>query len=217
MKKVFFLFILLACVLVQAQQIQTKKISLQEQTTHIELSAIGLDEIKIENSTSTTLEIVLLAENANGHAIATQYQGTDLIVGFEPLFQSETAVFKKFITERLQRASVLVKVPKNRTVIVYGKTVDVISKSYQGAIAVYIDRGLVNLHNVQDNASISLHQGNIYANVSNSSISVISNKGRIKVNDEVYLKSYKKEIPTANTLFKVSSIHANITLQTNFK
>lgn len=213
MKKKVLLFFLLIINATFSQEVLIKTIEVN--TNELELAAFGLDEIKIVNSTSNNIEITLLDENPNTHTITTKQEFGVFKIGFELGFIEESTVFRKFITKRLNRASVLIKVPKNKTITVHGEHVDVISKSYQGNLKIYIDKGLVNLHKVQANVDITLFQGNVFAELTNSNIDLLSRNGAIKVNAIPFKKSYQKVLKNSSKYFNVNSIKANVSLVYN--
>lgn len=210
MKNTILLFFLLVTNLVLSQQVLTKTIDFT--ANEIALAAFGLDEIKIVNSTSNKIEVTLLDENPNTHTITAKQEFGVFKIGFKLEFIEESTVFRKFITKRLNRVSVLIKVPKNKTITVHGEHVDVISKSYQGNLKIYIDKGLVNLHKVQANVELTLFQGNVFADLTNSNIDLLSRTGTIKVNNFSFKKNYQKVLKNSSKYFKVNSIKANIFL-----
>ncbi|MEX6626499.1 hypothetical protein [Tenacibaculum salmonis] len=183
----------------------------------IEINTDGLDDIVIENSKSNQIEVLLLDENPHTHTIYFQEKLAVLKIDFNQIFDyNEAGVFRKYITKRLQRVRVIVKVPKNKNVIIYGKTIGIVSKSYQGDVKIYIDKGNVRLNNVKGNAFVSLFLGNVYANLSKkSNIDIKTNNGVIGINNnryegKIYVKKTQKEVSN----FKVNTINANVILIT---
>lgn len=181
----------------------------------IEIVTYGLDEVKILNSTTNNIEISLFDENLNEHTITTTEEFGVFKITFELDFVENSEVFRKFITKRLNRASAVIKIPKNKSITIHGKHIDIISESFQGNIAIYIDKGLIKLNTVKENINIKLFQGNVFATVKNTNIDLTSNKGTIKINEIIYPKKYQKKEKTLPTEFKIHSINANITLQNN--
>ena len=183
----------------------------------IEINTDGLDDIIIENTEDNQLKIILMDENPNSHRIFTEEENDVFKINFQLDFNTyKDEVFRKYITKRLQRASVVVKIPKNKDVIIYGKTIGVVSKSYYGNLAVYIDKGNVKLHQVQKNIAVKLFLGNVYAQLSsNNSIDVNTNKGQIVIdNKQIQHSVYKKQFETSSFNFEVKSINANVNLIT---
>ncbi|WP_418653992.1 hypothetical protein [Tenacibaculum soleae] len=186
-------------------------------TKEITIIADELDDIVIENIEGNKIEVILLDENPNTHHVFIEEENNTLKVGFKLEFDVyEEPVFRKYITKRLQRANAIVKIPKNKEVTVYGKTIDVVSKNYDGDIKVFIDKGNVKLHEVQRNATVALFLGNVSAKLKNKcAINIKTNKGEIVVNDTIFKE--KSSINTAKKTscnFTVKSMNANVNLIT---
>jgi len=180
----------------------------------IEINTDGLDNITIENTDSNTIEIFLLDVNLTAHDIHTIEENETLKLSFEnSIVINEGEVFRKFITKRLERASVLIKIPKEKRISIYGKTVGITSKSYQGDLNLYIDKGNIYLNDVQKNTEIKLFAGNIKATVYQQNIAIISNKGNITIDEREFKKKYKEDTNTPYN-FVVNSINANVVLTT---
>jgi len=214
MKLVFLLFLYTSS-FVFSQQVLVE--TFETDVSNIDIEAFELDEIKIINSLDNKFEVQLFYENLNSHIITTKEEFGIFKIGFKTGFIKKPTIFRKFITERIHRASAIVKLPKNKTLLINGTHVDVISKSYQGNIHVYIDKGTVKLNDVYENATVNLFQGNVFASTIKSNLNLISNNGFIKVNDTVYDKKHQKSIKDILKCFNFSSIHGNITVLNKFK
>ncbi|MDP5105848.1 MAG: hypothetical protein NWQ31_06730 [Polaribacter sp.] len=195
----------------QKKVIKTFETSLQE----IEISTIGLDNFVIENSTSNFIEITLFAENPNEKHILFNTEKDVIQIEFiiEAL-KSEETIFRKFITERLQRASAIIKIPKGKIVTIFGENINIESKNYQGKTAIYIEEGIVKLNEVKENTIIKMYVGSIYAALKNVNIDVTSKTGKIMIDDILYEKTYQKKSEKNQFNFTVSSLKANIFLST---
>ncbi|WP_299162523.1 hypothetical protein [uncultured Tenacibaculum sp.] len=186
------------------------------QSEIIEIITNGLDDLVIENSINDELEIILLDENPNTHAILFTEKKEVLEVGFKLNFKSiHKEVFRKYITKRIERARAVIKVPKNKKLIVHGKAIGITSKSYKGDLSIFIEKGNIKLNKVLGNTQVTLFLGNVYAQLNkNTSLNIETTKGEIVLNtrriDNQYYK--KKEISSFN--FKVKSINANVILIT---
>ncbi|MCT4699343.1 hypothetical protein [Tenacibaculum haliotis] len=198
-----------------AQEKLIKKSTFQSE--EIEIITDGLDDVVIETATSNQIEVILLDENPNTHTILITEENDILKVGFKLNFNTfKEPVFRKYITKRLQRAAAIIKIPKNKIVSIYGKTIAITSKSYNGDLSIYIDKGTVNLHKVKRNALVQLFLGNVSAVLSKkSAVSIETKNGEIRVNEN----SYKQQFYTKNTRkaihdFKVRSMNANVLLIT---
>lgn len=181
--------------------------------SEIEVASFGLDEVKIVNTDAPNIEVCLYDENPNSHMIHIEEASSVLKIGFELMFHKESTVFKKFITKRLHRASVVIKLPKNKQLTLHGDHVDVISESYHGDLNIYINKGFINLQKVKGNVVLKLFQGNVFAQVTNTNIDVVSKKGKIVVNDTLHHKKYQKSIKNSSKFFKLTSLHTNVTLK----
>ncbi|MDD7915668.1 hypothetical protein [Polaribacter ponticola] len=160
----------------------------------IEISTIGLDSFVIENSTSNFIEITLYAENSNKQHIVFKSENKTAQLEFKiSEIVTEETVFRKFITKRLQRANASIKIPKDKKVTIFGENLSFESKDYKGGLEVYLEKGIVKLNNIQDNIKVKLYSGNIYGHIKSANISVVSNIGKIKVDDIFYKKTYQKK------------------------
>ena len=183
----------------------------------IEIITDGLDNVAIENSISNQIEVVLLDENPNTHTIFINEQSGVLKVSFKLNFNIfKEPVFRKFITQRLQRATTIIKIPNRKVVNIYGKTIDVTSKSYKGDLKIYIDNGSVKLNEVKGNTDVKLFSGNVSGRINKvTAINIETNNGTINVNENSYNKYfYTKSNPKATRKFNVRSINANVILIT---
>ena len=213
MRKIFIISFLLINTVVFSQKKVIKKFDTA--VNEIEISTIGLDSFVIENSTSNFIEITLYAENSNKQHIVFKSENKTAQLEFKiSEIETEETVFRKFITKRLQRASASIKIPKGKKVTLFGENIGIESKNYKGRLAIFIDKGIVKLNNIQDNTSVKMYSGNIYATIKNTNVSLISNIGKINIDDVLYEKTYKKKQAKSNKELSVLSIKANIFLTT---
>jgi hypothetical protein len=213
MKKIILLSLLFFSTILFSQKKVIKKVetNLQE----IEISTTGLDNFVLENSTSDFIEIILFAENPNEQHILLNTENNVVQIAFiiEEL-QTEETIFRKFITKRLQRASAVIKIPKGKKVTIFGENINIESKSYQGNLAIFINKGIVKFNQVQAETAIKLYEGSIYATLKNSKIEVTSKLGKIEINDILYEKTYQNKSEKNQKTFTVTSLKANIYLTT---
>lgn len=209
-KRAFLLCFLWMNSIVFSQQTIAK--SFFSSANSVEIYSEGLDELKIVNSNGSRIEVNLFDENPNSHYVLAREESSTLKIEFKLGFLEEENTFRKFITKRLNRASAIVKLPSNKNITIFGTNVDVISKSYNGGLTIYIDKGYVNLNRVQQNLDLRLFQGNVFAQVSQLNIDIQSTKGNIVINNKTHSKNYKKEVKNSTKTFKVFSINANITI-----
>lgn len=187
----------------------------QFSSSEIEVDSKGLDNIVIENSESNFIEVYLFDENSNKHHIVIKEQKEILTIGFEiESIQAGETVFRKFITKRLQRASAILKVPANKSIRIFGNHIDIESKDYIGNLFISIEKGNVKLNTVQKNVSVTLYAGKVSAILKNTHIDVVSNGGKIIVDDTIIATSYKKQQLKSRHKFTVTSTKATILLNT---
>lgn len=213
MNKTIIISLLFFSTLVFAQKKVIKKIesNLQE----IEISTVGLDSFVLENSSSNFIEIILFAENVNEQHIV--FNEVNNVIKLEFLIAeiiNEETIFRKFITERLQRASAIVKIPRGKKVVIFGENINIESKDYKGNLDIYIDEGIVKLNQIQANTTLNLYEGTIYATLAKTNINVTSNNGKIMVDAVLVEKSYQKKEEKNQKEFTIKSLKANIYLTT---
>lgn len=210
----FFLFIFITFQTLCFSQKKVLK-KLQTNADEINIYTKGLDNIILENSTTGFLEVALQAESYDDQLIKIEQQPKKINVGFDfEGTETREVIFRKFITKRLQRASAIVKIPKNKKVYIFGENVDIESVNYNNDLAIYIDNGIVKLNTVQSNVILKLYSGNVYAKVKSTNIDVISNTGKIEIDDVLYKKKYNKVIESNLKEVSITSIKANIFLTT---
>ncbi|APZ45983.1 hypothetical protein BW723_06605 [Polaribacter reichenbachii] len=214
MKYKFVLFFLINSVVLFAQ----KKVSKQFQTlaNEVNIYTAGLDNLVVENSDSDFIEVYLYAESYDDQLIKVDENSKEVNVKFAfEGTQTREVIFRKFITKRLQRANVIVKIPKGKKVFVFGENVDLESKNLKNELAIYIENGIVKLNKIQANTILKLYSGNVYASVNNTNLDLVSKKGKIKIDDIFYKEKYKKDLENSNKKLSTNSIKANIYLSSN--
>ncbi|QXP63342.1 hypothetical protein [Polaribacter sp. HaHaR_3_91] len=185
----------------------------ETQLKEIEISTHGLDSFVIENSDSNFIEVYLIAENITKQHILYKEEFNTLKIQFEiPESLPEDKVFRKFITERLQRASVVLKVPGNKKITVFGDEINIESKSYKGDLNIFIEKGILKLHTIIENLAVKMYAGNLYASSNNTSIDIVSNMGKIVINDVLVEKTYQKRVAKSMKEIRINSAKANIFL-----
>ena len=206
-----FLFFLLTSATVLSQKKVIKKF--ETQLKEIEISTLGLDDVLIENTDANFIEIFLTAENIAEQHIIYKEEFNTLKIQFEiPESLPEDKVFRKFITERLQRASVVLKIPSNKEITVFGDEINIESKSYKGDLNIFIEKGILKLHTIIENLVVKMYAGNLYATSNNTSIDIVSNTGKIIINDVLVDKTYQKRDAKSTKEVRVNSAKANIFL-----
>lgn len=194
-----------------SQKIITKKLT--STTKEIAIFTKGLDDLVLENSTSEFIEILLYAEDPNKQHIVIQEKSIKTDIKFKiPVFKSEEAVFRKYITKRLKRASVIIKIPKNKEVSIFGEHINISSKSYNGNLNVFIEKGIVKLDTIQQNVVLKMYEGNLFGVLKQSNLTVVSKIGKIKINSIFYKKIYEENREDSSKETSITTFKGNIFL-----
>ncbi|WP_218598140.1 hypothetical protein [Polaribacter sp. NJDZ03] len=210
--KIVFFFLLISAPVLSQKKVVKK---FETQLKAIEISTHGLDSFVIENSESNFVEVYLIAENIAEQHIIYKEEFNTLKIQFEiPESLPADKVFRKFITERLQRASVVLKIPSNKEVTVFGDEINIEAKSYKGGLNIFIEKGILKLHTIFANLEVRMYAGSLYATLNNTNINVVSKAGKLKINDVLVDKTYQKRVEKSDKKVLVNSIKANIFLTT---
>ena len=212
-KSAVFFFLLFLPQIIGAQKKVIKKV--QTTATQVEISTIGLDDFVLKNSNSEFLEIYLFAENPSNQHIV--YNASDDIAKIEfqiPAMVKEAPVFRKFITKRLQRASAIIKIPKNKAVIIFGEEINIAAKSYGGPMDIYIEKGLIKLDTIQKKTKVKFYEGSVFATLRAPNIDVTSTRGTIAVNKEIQQENFYKKTKNTSQNFTIRTTKGNIFLTT---
>lgn len=192
-----------------------KKVMKKFQTAADEITiyTAGLDNLVLENSTSEFIEVFLYAESYDDQLIKIEEKNKELFIKFHfEGTETREVVFRKFITKRLQRANAIVKIPTGKKVFIFGENVDIESKNHQNELAIYIENGIIKLHEIAANTTLKLYSGNVYATVTNTNLEINSKDGKIKVDDVFYEKTHENKLLENTKSFSITSLKANIFL-----
>ena len=201
--------------LISSSTFSQKKIikKLTSTTKEIAIFTKGLDDLFLENSTSKFIEILLYSEDPNKQHIVIEEKSTKTDIKFKiPVFKSEEAVFRKYITKRLKRASVTIKVPKNKEVSIFGEHINISSKSYNGNLTVLIEKGIVKLDTIQQNAVLKMYEGNLFGVLKQSNLTIASKIGKIKIDAIFYKKKYEENRMDSSKEISITTLKGNIFL-----
>ena len=182
-------------------------------TKEIAIFTKGLDDLVLENSTSEFIEILLYAEDPNKQHIVIQEKSIKTDIKFKiPVFKSEEAVFRKYITKRLKRASVIIKIPKNKEVSIFGEHINISSKSYNGNLTVLIEKGIVKLDTIQQNVVLKMYEGDLFGVLKQSNLTITSKIGKIKIDTVFYKKKYEENRMDIGKEISITTLKGNIFL-----
>ena len=194
-----------------SQQKTVKQVFLSN--NEVEISALGLDTITILNSDSNQVEVSLFSEYANSEDLSITKEKEILKIEFKtPIIPINNGVFRKFITKRLYRSYAIVKIPQKKSVTIYGKNIDIVSKDYKGDLSIFIEKGDVKLQRVQGNVQIRLFQGNVFSELNQYNIDITTTNGMLILNSEKQTTPFIKSLQNTSKEFRVTSINANVFL-----
>jgi hypothetical protein len=202
-------------ILISSSTFSQKKIikKLTTNTKEIVIFTKGLDDLVLENSTSKFIEILLYAEDPNKQHIVIEEKSIKTEIKFKiPVFKSEDAVFRKYITKRLKRASVTIKIPKNKEVSIFGEHINIASKSYNGNLNVLIEKGIVKLDTIQQNLVLKMYEGNLFGVLKKSNLTIASKIGKIKIDAVFYKKKYEENRTYTSKEIAITTLKGNIFL-----
>lgn len=213
MKSSFLFVLLLFSSMLFSQKTAIKKF--QTISTEVTISTNGLDSFELENSDSQFIEISLYAENPNKQHIVVEDKNGETVIQFNiPTFKNEEAIFRKYITKRLKRATATIKLPKNIKVSIFGDEINVTSKSYNGNLRIFIEKGIVKLDTIQQDLALKLYGGNVFANIKKTNLNVVSKFGNIKIDNEFHQKKYQVNVVSSSKEIAITTLKANIFLTT---
>ena len=188
---------------------------LETSQKEIEISTVGLDDFVIENSNSKFLEVILFAENMHEQEIIISEENNKVSIKFQlDSLLIEEAVFRKFITKRLQRAYGIVKITKGKNLTIYGENHSIESKNFWGDLTIYIEKGIVKLNTIQSNTIVKMYAGTIFATAKNKNINLHSNIGNITVDEVLHQKDFKKIVSDTGKSLSINTIKGIIFVTT---
>lgn len=189
--------------------------SVETQLQEIEISTIGLDDLVIQNTDSNFIEVTLFAEDVTEQYIYFTPTSDTFQIGFRTeSLENESTVFRKFITKRLQRASAVVKIPREKKVVILGENSNITSKNFTEQLTIYIEKGIVKLNKVQATVLVKMYAGTLYAAVTNAKIKLQSNLGKIEIDSFSHVKKFENNPINPKFNFTVNTIKGAIFLST---
>lgn len=213
MKKIFCFSLILFSTVIFSQKQAIKKI--KNSSAEVEIYTEGLDDLVIENSKNKFIEILLFSENLEKHHIIVKENSTITKLSFNTKnIQVKETVFRKFITKGLHRTNAIIKIPKDKSVTVFGENIDIESKNFKNKLKIFIERGILKLNTIKHNVTAKLYSGSVYAKVKKMNLNLKSKDGKIKIDSTFYNKKYVKQNKDFIHDFNITSLKANIFLTT---
>lgn len=213
MRKYCYILFLLFSFVGFTQKRILKKFELNSKTLIVDTK--GLDNLKIENTASNFVEVELYTRSYDDRIIKIDEQQNETTISFYfKGTQTREVIFRKFITKRIQRAEAIIKIPEKINIDIFGENVDIQSENCNNIIAIYIDNGIIKLGEIKNNTLVKFYSGNIYASTKNTNLNLMSNVGKISIDEVLYDKAFKKEstLKTSKKL-NVQTISGNIFLK----
>ena len=174
---------------------------------------MGLDELILENSTSEEIEITLKAENASNQYILEEEKELAFHIQFKfPSLKVPNEPFRKYITERLKRASVVIKIPIGKSVIIKGENCDIISSFSGNELSIDLLNSIIRLQSFAKDNFIRFHAGNLYLGTSEVNLDLQTKTGVISDGKNKKEKSFKSYKNTSAAKTMVRTIKGNIFL-----
>lgn len=213
MKNTFlFVFLLISTINFSQKKISKK---FETKTNDIHIYTNGLDNIILENSISNFVEVYLEAESYDNQIIKIENTKSEVNVDFHfEGTETREVIFRKYITKRLQRASVIIKIPEGKKLTIFGENIDIESKDLKNELGIYIENGIVKLNAIQQNTILKLYSGNVYASTKDINLDIKSSKGKINIDDVNYQIKHQISLKKHLSELKITSIKANIFLRT---
>lgn len=212
--KYLFTFIVTLFSIVNLFSQKTAIRTIESNTASIEISTVGLDDLIIENSKLENIEVTLYSDDETKHQIFVEEKYEILKIAFEVKeFQEPTEPVMKPITERLKRANAIIRVPKNKSISIYGINNNITALNFKGNISISIENGIVKLGVIQQKAVVKLYAGNVYCSIKEANVTVSSNLGKIKVDDKMHSKKYQLKQKDLSKELEVTTIKANVFLE----
>ncbi|MAD97703.1 MAG: hypothetical protein CMB99_10295 [Flavobacteriaceae bacterium] len=179
----------------------------------LEVSTLGLDEIKVETIDGDKVEVLLLAENTTKQFVIFEEGEEKLILRFQ--FQSlkrESTVFRKYITERLERGTAIIRVPKNTSINITGENCNVIVDADLNDFSLDLLNSIIRFNKIPKQSSVQFHAGNFYTKMRDQSIDLKTNTGTLSIDGEQQPKKTLKMVKENSQKLRIRTIKGNIFL-----
>ena len=212
MKYFCFVNYLFFSIFLTAQQKVVKKSELISSV--LEIKTDGVDHLIIQENESNLLELTIF--NADGLRITQNIHCDDdrCVLNIQVNSNIDHPLNNKinqFSIAPPNNVTIIIKIPKNKTVRLFSDMIDVQTNGYAGNLYILIDRGNIRITELKGITEISLFAGTVVASVNKQSIDIHSTKGHILMNTQIQKSPYRKNANKKDKLY-VKSIHANVIL-----
>lgn len=208
----FASLLLLYSFVVGAQQKIVK--TLKCDAPYVEVKADGIDNLVIEES--DTNEFVMAIIDHDGLGFVENFSSND----FNCVLNIKTELkVKNPLTNKINQfpikpptnVSAVIKIPRHKKVTVFGETIDIQARGYEGTLRILIDKGNVRLKSIKGITEVRLFTGNVFASIKSNALDIRTRKGTITL-DNIVQKSPLKEKGKKSALLLVKTVNANVVL-----
>lgn len=212
MFKGILLSFLFLTVSLSAQNTISKRV--KSDANYVEVRTDGIDNLVIEESENDQLEMIINDKDGLGVIDDLSCSDARCIVRIKTELKIEHPMTNKinmFPQQPPSNVSAVVKIPKNRKVIVFGKEIDIQTEGYKGVLLMFIEKGNIRIDELKGITEIELASGNVYATINKNYLDIKTRKGSIYLNDSIQKSPLKRKIKKADKL-TVKSVNANVVL-----
>jgi len=214
MKQVIFLFVIGISAIVNGQQKFSETVSSEAQ--NIEVFIENFDDVEIRQAKENLLQVEVtdIMDNGVESSINCNKNICKVVLKAKEPLQIINDKIHQFTLKPPTHTHAVLYVPKNKTVTLFAKTIDITSRDYKGELSFYLDKGKVKLTSIEGNVFVEMFTGNIEASLKNSSLNISTNKGKILWNNSTR-QSPLVFSKNSQYVFKVKSISANVVITTD--
>ena len=188
--------------------------TIKSDAPYVEVKTDGIDNLIIEESETDELEMIILDKDGLGFVENFSCNDFNCVLNIKTelkIDHLDTSKVNFISTTPETNVRAVVKIPKGKKVTIYGETIDIQTKGYQGILRILIDSGNVRVKAIKGITEVSLFTGTVYASVADNALDIRTRKGTISYNEEAQKSPYKKKKKKAH-LLAVKSIHGNVIL-----
>lgn len=204
MKYLIFISLLSLSFVVFSQEKIVKTI--ESDAPYVEFKTIGIDHLIIEESKAEKLELILINTDLG---ILEDVSCND----YNCVLSIATSLkeINKLSTTKTSETKVILKIPKNKKVTVFGATINIQINGYEGILRSFIKNGKIEVKEIKGITEIEIVSGTVLATINDASVNVRTKKGTITLNNKKIKSTFKKQQNKTQRLI-VKSRKANIVL-----
>ncbi|MFY0602524.1 MAG: hypothetical protein JXQ93_01135 [Flavobacteriaceae bacterium] len=211
LRVIFFLF--LFPIILNAQQKITRVI--KSEARHIDIYLDGIDNLKIEESNTNAIEMIVLDQNELGVFENFSCENKSCVLKIKSELKGTNDINNKinqFPIPPPSNVSVSIKVPKNKTVTIHADMIDIQSNGYQGVLKMIVGKGNLSISVIKGIVELALFSGMIYVTtLKDIALELTTRKGKILLNGKKVKSQYKKPGSNLKKL-TIKSINGNVML-----